>query len=152
VRASFLEIYQDEVYDLLNAATRQKMEVKESKDKGFDFVHDFIISACHSDMFFGAPVSSECFVMTFPFSDFFNRFFCLEFLPLLVFPQPDDYLFLSLVAACRCVCEGSEHLRRQECQRHQQSDAQGTKDAFGGRHADEPGLVTITLDLYDYDR
>lgn len=35
VYASFLEIYQDEVYDLLhNTAARPKMEVKESKEKG----------------------------------------------------------------------------------------------------------------------
>jgi kinesin family protein 3/17 len=39
VRASFLEIYLEEVYDLLNATTRAKMEVKESKDKGI-FVKD----------------------------------------------------------------------------------------------------------------
>jgi kinesin family protein 3/17 len=39
VRASFLEIYLDEVYDLLNSTTRAKMEVKESKDKGI-FVKD----------------------------------------------------------------------------------------------------------------
>ncbi len=39
VRASFLEIYNDEVYDLLNTETRPRMEVKESKDKGI-FVKD----------------------------------------------------------------------------------------------------------------
>eukprot|EP00455_Lapot_gusevi_P025171 TRINITY_DN2641_c0_g2_i1.p1 TRINITY_DN2641_c0_g2~~TRINITY_DN2641_c0_g2_i1.p1 ORF type:complete len:781 (-),score=158.43 TRINITY_DN2641_c0_g2_i1:50-2308(-) len=39
VRASFLEIYNEEVYDLLNSETRSKMEVKESKDKGI-FVKD----------------------------------------------------------------------------------------------------------------
>lgn len=39
VRASFLEIYKDEVYDLLNTKTRAKMDVKESPDKGV-FVKD----------------------------------------------------------------------------------------------------------------
>jgi hypothetical protein len=39
VRVSFLEIYNDDVYDLLNVETRPKMEVKESKDKGI-FVKD----------------------------------------------------------------------------------------------------------------
>lgn len=34
VRGSFLEIYKDEVYDLLNSKVRTKMEVKESPDKG----------------------------------------------------------------------------------------------------------------------
>ena len=34
VRASFLEIYLDDVYDLLNSDKRRRMEVKESKDKG----------------------------------------------------------------------------------------------------------------------
>jgi len=39
VRASFLEIYNDEVFDLLNKEARKKMSVKESKDKGV-FVKD----------------------------------------------------------------------------------------------------------------
>ncbi len=39
VRASFIEIYLDDVYDLLNKDERSKMEVKESKDQGV-FVKD----------------------------------------------------------------------------------------------------------------
>jgi kinesin family protein 3/17 len=39
VRASFLEIYQDNVYDLLNSKARPKMQLKEDKDKGV-FVKD----------------------------------------------------------------------------------------------------------------
>ena len=34
VRGSFLEIYKDDVYDLLNTKMRAKMEVKESAEKG----------------------------------------------------------------------------------------------------------------------
>lgn len=34
VRGSFLEIYNDDVYDLLNSKMRAKMEVKESTEKG----------------------------------------------------------------------------------------------------------------------
>jgi hypothetical protein len=34
VRGSFLEIYKDDVYDLLNSKMRSRMEVKESPDKG----------------------------------------------------------------------------------------------------------------------
>ena len=48
VRASFLEIYLDDVYDLLNTeAKRKRMEVKESKDKGV-FVKDLSEYAVHS--------------------------------------------------------------------------------------------------------
>ncbi len=39
VRGSFLEIYKDDVYDLLNSKMRTKMEVKESPEKGV-FVKD----------------------------------------------------------------------------------------------------------------
>jgi len=39
VRGSFLEIYKDDVYDLLNSKMRTRMEVKESPDKGV-FVKD----------------------------------------------------------------------------------------------------------------
>jgi len=39
VRGSFLEIYKDDVFDLLNSKMRSKMEVKESPDKGV-FVKD----------------------------------------------------------------------------------------------------------------
>lgn len=34
VRASFVEVYKDDVYDLLNTTTRAKLELKESPDKG----------------------------------------------------------------------------------------------------------------------
>lgn len=34
VRGSFLEIYKDDVYDLLNTKMRSRMEVKESAEKG----------------------------------------------------------------------------------------------------------------------
>ena len=34
VRASFLEVYLDDVFDLLSKEGRQRMEVKESKDRG----------------------------------------------------------------------------------------------------------------------
>jgi hypothetical protein len=34
VRGSFLEIYKDEVYDLLNSKMRSKMDIKESPEKG----------------------------------------------------------------------------------------------------------------------
>lgn len=39
IRVSFLEIYNNEVYDLLNKDERRKMELKENKDKGV-FVKD----------------------------------------------------------------------------------------------------------------
>jgi hypothetical protein len=39
VRASFIEIYLDDVYDLLNKEERTKMEVKESKEQGV-FIKD----------------------------------------------------------------------------------------------------------------
>ena len=47
VRASFLEIYLDDVYDLLNTDKRRRMEVKESKDKGV-FVKDLSEYAVNS--------------------------------------------------------------------------------------------------------
>ena len=47
VRASFLEIYLDDVYDLLNTDKRKRMEVKESKDKGV-FVKDLSEYAVNS--------------------------------------------------------------------------------------------------------
>ena len=47
VRASFLEIYLDDVYDLLNPDKRKRMEVKESKDKGV-FVKDLSEYAVNS--------------------------------------------------------------------------------------------------------
>ena len=34
VRASFLEIYEDDVFDLLNTKSRIKMQVRESSEKG----------------------------------------------------------------------------------------------------------------------
>lgn len=51
VRASFLEIYKDDVFDLLSTSKRQKMEVKEDKNKGV-YVRDLSTYnvACANDL------------------------------------------------------------------------------------------------------
>lgn len=56
VRASMLEIYEEEVYDLLNKAQRKKLELRESPDSGialsFSWLPSFLSSLCGMTLFF----------------------------------------------------------------------------------------------------